>query len=145
MNQSDQQKKLPLVLVAEDDPDDRFLIKQAFHESGLSNSLFFVEDGEELLDYLFGREQYASNGPVRPACLLLDLKMPRKDGREALWEIRQNPEYANLPILVLSTSDSEHDKQYCAELGVSGYMTKPDSFAGLLSLVEKARGVCFSN
>ena len=145
MDLNNPQGELPVILVAEDDPDDRFLIEQAFKTSGLINRLFFVEDGEELLDYLLGREKFAANGPNVPECLLLDLKMPRKDGREALWEIRQNPEFANLRILVLSTSDSENDKQYCAELGVSGYVTKPDSFAGLLELVEKTKIICSSS
>lgn len=144
MNLDSSDKKTPLILVAEDDPDDRFLIEKAFQTSGLSGCLFFVEDGEELMDYLLGREKFAANGPNVPECLLLDLKMPRKDGREALREIRQNFEYANLPILVLSTSDSDDDKKYCKELGVTDYMTKPDSFTGLLGLVEKTKDICFS-
>jgi CheY-like chemotaxis protein len=69
--------------------------------------------------------------------------MPRKDGREALFEIKQNPEYVNLPVLVLSTSDSEYDKQYCKKLGVYDYVTKPDSYLGLLALVDKVKKVCF--
>ena len=142
MSLNNPQKELPVILVAEDDPDDRFLIEQAFRASGFSDRLFFVEDGVELLDYLFGREQYAANESTRPGCLLLDLKMPRMDGREALQEIRQNPEYADLPILILSTSDSENDKQYCSELGVCDYVTKPDNFAGLLALVDKTKTVC---
>ncbi len=144
MNQDSKDKKTPLILIAEDDPDDRFLIEQAFRENDLLCNLFFVEDGEELMDYLFGLGQYSANGSTLPECLLLDLKMPRKDGREALLEIRQNPEFADLRIMVLSTSDSENDKQYCAELGVCDYMTKPDSFTGLLKLVEKTKAVCFS-
>jgi two-component system, response regulator len=110
----------------------------------LSSKLFFVKDGEELLDYLYGREQYSANGPTIPKCLLLDLKMPRKDGREALFEIRQNSEFANLPVLVLSTSDSEHDKQYCTKLGVNDYVTKPDSYSGLKELVNKVKNICVS-
>ncbi len=141
MNPNSTDKKTPLILIAEDDPDDRFLIEQAFQTNSFSGSLFFVEDGEELLDYLLGREKFAANGPTVPECLLLDLKMPRKDGREALREIRQNPEFADLRIVVLSTSDSENDKQYCAELGVYDYVTKPDSFTGLLELVEKTNSV----
>jgi two-component system, response regulator len=142
MSQNNLKRQPPVILVAEDDPDDRFLIEQAFHAGDLSSNLFFVRDGEELLDYLFGRQQYSANGPIIPMCLLLDLKMPRKDGREALFEIRQNPDYANLPILILSTSDSEYDKQYCAKLGVYDYVTKPDSYTGLLSLVDKVKDVC---
>jgi CheY-like chemotaxis protein len=142
LNQDEKQRELPLILVAEDDPDDRYLIEQAFHSSDISENLFFVKDGEELLDFLLGQGQYAGNGPVMPACLLLDLKMPRKDGREALREIRQHPDYRNLPIIIVSTSDYEQDKKYCAELGVTDYMTKPDNLAGLMSLVERTKKVC---
>jgi CheY-like chemotaxis protein len=79
-----------------------------------------LENGEELMEFLLNRKQPSEKGSAVPACLLLDLKMPRKDGKEALWEIRHDPDYATLPILVLSTSDSEDDKQYCAGFGVSG-------------------------
>lgn len=126
------------VLMAEDDPDDRFLIEQAFTESRVSGTLRFVEDGQELMDYLFRRVQHEgiSESP-RPSCVLLDLNMPRKDGREALWEIRQDPGLSNLPVIVLTTSNSEKDKEYCTELGVSDYVTKPSSFTELIDLVKK--------
>ena len=137
-------KKQDIILFAEDDPDDRLLIEQAFKESGYSDTLFFVEDGEELMDFLLGRNHYTEKGSEMPACLLLDLKMPRKDGRQILKEIRQNPRFKELPIIILSTSDSEHDKNYCAKLGVSDYITKPDNLAGLLAVAEKARGICLS-
>lgn len=144
MNLNNSPKIQPVILVAEDDPDDRFLIEQAFEANGDSNSLFFVEDGEELLDYLLGRKQYAEKGPAMPMCLLLDLKMPKKDGKEVLKEIRQNSGFRELPIIVLSTSDSEHDRQYCTRFEISDYLTKPDNFADLLAMVEKAKGVCLS-
>ena len=145
MNHSDRQTESSIILIAEDDPDDRLVIEHAFKSSGLSSTLFFVKNGEELLDYLFRREKYAENEPSpRPVCILLDLNMPRKDGREALWEIRQNPAFKELPIIVLSTSDSERDKKYCAGLGVADYITKPDSFAGLMELINKIGGICLS-
>ena len=142
MDQNDEHTVQPVILIAEDDPDDQFLIKTAFQSSGYSSGLHFVLDGEELMDFLIGRKKYAETGPVMPGCLLLDLKMPRKDGREALKEIRQNPKFDSLPVLILSTSDSDHDRNYCTRLGVSEYITKPDSFAGLLEVVEKARSFC---
>jgi CheY-like chemotaxis protein len=129
--------------MAEDDPDDRFLVERAFGASGLSGRVLFVEDGEELLDYLFRRARYADTTlSPRPSCILLDLNMPRKDGREALWEIRENPEFGNLPVIVLTTSDSQHDKEYCAELGVSDYVTKPGSFTELIGLMKKIEVLC---
>jgi two-component system, response regulator len=78
----------------------------------------------------------------RPSCILLDLKMPRKDGREALWEIKENPGLRELPIIVLTTSDSQHDKEYCVELGVSDYITKPGSFAELIRLMKRIEVGC---
>ena len=143
MNHSDQKNDSSIILIAEDDPDDRLLIEHAFKASGLSSTLFFVENGEELLDYLFRREKYAENEPSpRPGCILLDLNMPKKDGREALLEIRQNPAFKDLPIIVLSTSDSDRDRKYCAGFGVADYITKPDSFAGLLELMRKIGVIC---
>ena len=144
MSLNDLHKKQPVILVAEDDPDDRLLIEQAFKESGYSDTLVFVEDGEELMDFLLGRKQYAEKGPALPACLLLDLKMPRKNGLEALKEIRQNTIYRDLPIIILSTSDSENDRDSCTRFGISAYVSKPDTFAGLLAMVEKTRGICLS-
>ena len=144
MDLNNNYKKVPFILVAEDDPDDRFLIEMAFQECGYPNSLFFVEDGEELMDFLLNRKQFSEKSPQMPVCLVLDLKMPRKNGREALKEIRQNPKYKDLPIIVLSTSDSEHDKEYCTSFGITDYITKPDSFAGLLAMAEKTRGICLS-
>jgi CheY-like chemotaxis protein len=97
------------------------------------------------MDFLQSRKQFSQRGLEIPVCLLLDLKMPRKDGREALKEIRQNSKYNDLPIIVLSTSDSEYDKEYCNSFGISDYITKPDSFVGLLSLVDKTRQICISS
>ncbi len=143
MNHSDRRNDSSIILIAEDDPDDRLVINHVFKESGLSGTLIFVQNGEELLDYLFRREKYAENEPSpRPACILLDLNMPKKDGREALWEIRQNPAFKELPIIVLSTSGSDHDKTYCSGLGVADYITKPDSFAGLMELMKKIGVIC---
>ena len=131
------------ILSAEDDPDDRFMMEQAFADSGLSGTLLFVEDGEELLDYLLRRKRYTEiNSSPRPSCILLDLNMPRKDGREALWEIRQIPEFRELSIVVLTTSDSQRDKEYCGKLGVSDYVTKPNSLTELIDLMKKIGGLC---
>jgi len=126
------------ILLAEDDPDDRFIIEEAFQESQFLGTLLFVEDGEELLDYLLRRGRYAEKiSAPRPSCILLDLNMPRKDGREALWEIKQNPKLRDVPVVVLTTSDSQRDREYCAELGVCDYVTKPSSFNELVDLMNR--------
>ncbi len=121
------------VLVAEDDEDDRLLLKEAVDELGFSVDLLFVEDGEELLDYL----SKAGNGKANePDLILLDLNMPKKDGRQALREIKETAEYSTIPVAVLTTSSSETDRWYCYDLGANNFITKPPSFDGLKDAVN---------
>src|SRR4051794_20380717 len=98
------------ILMADDDPDDRQLTREAFEESRLGNDLRFVEDGEELLDYLYRRGKYADpETSPRPSIILLDLNMPRKDGREALQIIRSDPSMRAIRVIILTTSKAEED------------------------------------
>lgn len=126
-----------VILMADDDADDRFLTEDALKEARLSNDLRFVTDGEELMEYLkrVGKFENAADSP-RPGLILLDLNMPRKDGREALEEIKQDPNLRCIPIVVLTTSKSEEDIISSYELGVSGYVTKPVSFDGLINVMQ---------
>ena len=134
--------EFPTILVAEDDPDDRFLIRAAMDASDFSGDLVFVENGEELLDHLLGGEPGGRGlSPCKPSCLVLDLNMPLKDGREALWEIRRHPGFKDLPVVVLTTSSLEADRQYCTELSVSDFMIKPNSFDELLSMIIKIQKI----
>jgi CheY-like chemotaxis protein len=125
------------ILMAEDDPDDRMLTQEALTESRLVNNLYFVEDGIELLDYLHQRGQHAdsANSPY-PDIILLDLNMPRKDGREALVEIKADPDLRRIPIVVLTTSKAEEDVLRSYDLGVSGFITKPITFEGLIEAMK---------
>jgi len=128
-----------IFLMADDDPDDRLLIKEAFQESLISNSIYFVEDGVELMDYLRKQGQYAH--PVTaptPDLILLDLNMPRKDGREALAEIKSDAQLRYIPIVVLTTSKAEEDIMRSYDIGAASYITKPVTFDGL---VESIRGL----
>jgi CheY-like chemotaxis protein len=123
--------------MAEDDADDRFLVEDAMHEAHLKNEIRFVTDGEELLDYLLQRNKYASPDLYqKPGIILLDLNMPRKDGREALKEIKDHPELRRIPVVVLTTSKAEEDIIRTYDLGVSGYVTKPVSFEGLIEVMR---------
>ena len=126
-----------LVLVADDDPEDRMLIEDAFEESRLANPLEFVVDGEDLLDYLHRRNGYSdpSSSP-RPGLILLDLNMPRKDGREALKEIKSDPDLRQIPIVVMTTSRAEEDVLRTYDLGVNSFITKPVTFEGLVEVVK---------
>ena len=121
------------ILIAEDDLDDRLLTKEALVEARLSNDLRFVGDGDELLDYLRHRGHYRdpASSP-RPGLILLDLNMPRKDGRETLRELKSDPDLRHIPVIVLTTSRSEGDVRRCYELGGNSYITKPTSFNGLV-------------
>ena len=131
------QAKPITILMAEDDPDDRLLTEEAFSKALLANDLRFVEDGEELMDYLYRRGKYAdaSNSP-RPGLILLDLNMPRKDGREALEEIKADPNLRRIPIVVLTTSKAEEDILRTYDLGVSGFITKPVECESLVEVVK---------
>lgn len=126
------------ILVADDDADDRLLIQDAFEESRLGNPVDFVEDGVDLMDYLNKRGKYENNTLGLPGIILLDLNMPRKDGRAALKEIKQDPHLRKIPIVILTTSKSEEDILRTYDLGVNSFITKPVTFD---QLVEVARVV----
>lgn len=124
-----------VILMAEDDPDDRLLAKEALEESQLVNQIYFVADGIELLDYLKKRGEYADKPAPRPGVILLDLNMPRVDGREALERIKTDPDLRSIPVIVLTTSKAEEDILRSYQLGVNGFITKPVSFEGLVSVM----------
>ena len=125
------------ILVAEDDADDRLLIRNAFEASGMPGKLCFVNDGEELLDYLYRRGKYANGGSTdQPGIILLDLNMPKVDGREALKVIKNDDALKRIPIVVLTTSNAEIDVVRSYDLGVNSFITKPVTFDGLIKVVE---------
>jgi len=125
------------ILLADDDVDDRMMASDALEESRLANDLRCVEDGEELMDYLHRRGKYAPpNDAPRPGLILLDLNMPRKDGREALKEIKAEPELRSIPVIVLTTSKAEEDIYRTYDLGVNSFITKPVNFESLVAVMK---------
>ena len=126
-----------VILMADDDADDRLLAKDALAECRLSNDLRFVENGEELLDYLRRRGKYVNlaDSP-RPGLILLDLNMPRKDGREALKEIKEDPRLCTIPVVVLTTSKADTDIGRIYELGANSFISKPVSFDSLVEVMK---------
>jgi two-component system response regulator len=123
--------------MADDDADDRQMTKEAFDESHLRNDLRFVEDGVELLDYLHRRGRFSDpETSPRPGLILLDLNMPRKDGREALQEIKADPRLRNIRVVVLTTSKAEADIIRTYDLSAASYITKPVTFAALLDVIK---------
>jgi CheY-like chemotaxis protein len=126
-----------VILMAEDDSDDRLLAQDAFKESGLTMELRFVEDGVELLDYLNRRNKFSAPGSSpRPGLIILDLNMPRKDGRAALQEIKANAEWRKIPVVVLTTSTAEPDVERVYDLGANSFISKPVAFAALVHLMK---------
>jgi CheY-like chemotaxis protein len=131
------QRKSITILVADDDPDDRMLMKEALEENRLANDLHFVEDGEELMAYLRHQGKYADpTRSPRPGLIVLDLNMPKKDGRESLREINADPSLRRIPTVVLTTSKSEEDICRSYDLGANSYIAKPVSFEALVDVTK---------
>ncbi len=126
------------ILMAEDDPDDRFLMEHALGEIGACTDLRFVEDGEELMRYLLRSGKYADAAlSPRPELIFLDLNMPRKDGRQALMEIKSDPDLQKIPVAVWTTSDEVEDRIQCEIAGADVFVTKPVSYTELVNSVRK--------
>lgn len=130
-------KRSIVILMADDDAEDRAMTKEALEESQLANPIYFVEDGEALMDYLHRRGRFAAPGAApTPGLILLDLNMPKKDGREALADIKADPRLRHIPVVVLTTSRAEEDIFRSYDLGASSFITKPVSFDGLVQVAR---------
>ncbi len=126
-----------IILMAEDDSDDRLLAEDALAESGLGTEVRFVSDGVQLMDYLRHRNQYNVTGSSpRPGLIILDLNMPKKDGREALREIKADAELRKIPVVVLTTSTADLDILKVYELGANSFITKPTAFDSLVGVMK---------
>jgi len=133
------------ILMADDDEDDRMLTREALEESRLANPLYFVEDGQQLMDYLKRRGRFADRRAFPdPGLILLDLNMPNKDGRETLLEIKADPVLRQIPIIVLTTSNTESDVLKSYNLGASSYITKPVEFEKLVEVIRSLGNYWFS-
>ncbi len=133
-------RKPVTIVVAEDDAEDRMLTAEAFEGGRLVNELQFVEDGQELLDYLRNEGQYANGSSAAsapPALILLDLNMPRMNGREALSQIKADPNLRRIPVIVLTTSIADEDIMRTYDLGVNSYIRKPVSFDGFRDAIRR--------
>jgi len=125
------------ILMADDDTDDRRLTQEALDESRLLNDLRFVEDGEELLNYLRRQGKYRDPATApRPGIILLDLNMPRLDGRAALQEIKKDPDFCKIPVVILTTSQADQDIYSSYDLGVNSYIVKPVTFESLVDVLQ---------
>ena len=134
-----EKNKIPItILVCDDDEDDRMLTQQALEDAHVSNDVRFVHDGEQLLDYLYQRGQYAgeTGAAPRPGLILLDLNMPKMDGREALKEIKANPELKKIPVVILTTSTADPDIARAYDLGANSFISKPAAYNVLVNIMR---------
>lgn len=130
-------KEAIVILMADDDADDRAMAKEALEESCFANPMYFVEDGAALMDYLNKRGRFSAPGLApTPGLILLDLNMPKKDGREALAEIKADVHLRRIPVVVLTTSKTEEDVSQCYDLGASSFITKPVTFDALVNVAR---------
>ncbi|TAL06755.1 MAG: response regulator [Verrucomicrobia bacterium] len=130
-------KPIPVILLADDDADDRLLVKDALRDGAFAGQIHSVEDGEELMDYLEHRGKFsdARLHPL-PSLILLDLNMPRKSGREALREIKSDTRLRHIPVIVFTTSRADSDIAATYDLGANSFVTKPTAYQALVSVME---------
>lgn len=127
------------ILIADDDADDRYLLQTAFEEKGFKEKIDFVENGVDLLNFLINIQTNESSEKKYPRFILLDLNMPKKDGREVLKEMKENPDFKRIPVIIFTTTKNENEIKRCYELGANTYIVKPVSFDALLKMVEDIR------
>jgi CheY-like chemotaxis protein len=136
MSQFDVPHRPFTILLADDDEEDRELAREALQGSRLANEMQFATDGQDLLDYLHHEGRWTKENSPRPGIILLDLNMPKKDGREALQEIKADESLRRIPIVVLTMSQDEADVLATYDLGVSSFITKPVTFGGLVDVMK---------
>jgi two-component system, response regulator len=123
--------------MADDDPDDQILLKEALKENNISNSICFVDNGEELIDFLKIRGKYEGMEYAKPGLIIMDLNMPKMDGRQALKQIKADPDLKKIPVVVLTTSKADSDILQCYDLGVNSFITKPVDFQDLVDVTRE--------
>jgi CheY-like chemotaxis protein len=136
----------PSILIVEDDADDRFLLQTAFIENGYTDTIDFVDNGVDVMNYLYGLSAPEVNGddstaskPGYPSFILLDLNMPKKNGREVLKEIKEHPDLKKIPVIIFTTTKNDIEINRCYELGANSYIVKPSSFELLLKIINQIR------
>ncbi|MCK8492763.1 MULTISPECIES: response regulator [Spirosoma] len=123
------------ILIADDDADDRMFLEQAMRQNGYNQTIEFVEDGEQLMEYLRQEGRYSNQNVPWPNLLILDLNMPRKNGFQALSEIKDDPKLRRLPVVVMTTSSTDEDVIKTYNLGVNSFVTKPFNFNRLVEMI----------
>jgi CheY-like chemotaxis protein len=132
------------IIVADDDTDDQFMLKEAFSSLNFDKEISTVENGEELLDYLHKRGKYSNASLPVPKLILLDLNMPKIDGRQCLKLIKEHTQFCKIPIIIFSTSNNPEDIAQCYELGANSYIIKPYSYNELVEIIDVIKKYWFS-
>jgi two-component system response regulator len=132
------------ILIAEDDADDRYLVQTAFAERGIKEPVHFVHDGVGLIKYLGDIYSGKNSGIGFPCFILLDLNMPKKDGKEVLRTLKEHPEFRKIPVVVFTTTKNDQEIRCCYELGANTYIVKPVSFEALMDVLEGIRNYWFN-
>jgi len=145
MNTPKQKREKLVILIADDDEEDRMLTEEALEEIQMASNLQFVEDGEEALNYLHNSGKFTDKNkfPI-PHLILLDLNMPKKDGRDVLAEIKQHERLKKIPVVILTTSNSGEDIRNMYSAGVNSYITKPVSYQGMLDAMSSLKNYWFN-
>jgi two-component system response regulator len=142
--ENDKTEQKHCILVADDDTDDQFMLKEAFASLNFDKEIRTVENGEELLDYLNVKGKYSDASLPIPKLILLDLNMPKIDGRQCLRLIRASPQYSKIPIIIFSTSNNPEDISQSYELGANSYIIKPYSYNELVEIIDIIKKYWFS-
>lgn len=142
--ENDKTEQKHCILVADDDTDDQFMLKEAFSSLNFDKEIRTVENGEELLDYLSRKGKYVDESLPLPKLILLDLNMPKIDGRQCLRLIKENPDYCKIPIIIFSTSNNPEDISQSYELGANSYIIKPYSYNELVEIIDIIKKYWFS-
>jgi CheY-like chemotaxis protein len=134
------------ILIVEDSPSDYESIQRSFKKLGVKGSLYHCETGEEALDFLYRRKEYSDEKDApRPSVILLDLNLPGTDGRDILKKIKNDPELKSIPVVVLTTSDSDKDIRECYQYGANSYMIKPSNWDDFFKMMESFKSYCLDN
>lgn len=137
LKQSFPLSETPTILIAEDDDGHAYLVEDSLRRGGIATPLIRFSDGQEALDFLFGRSQSPHFEPGKPYLLLLDIRMPKVDGLEVLRQIKADPNLRKLPVVILTTTDDPREVERCHELGCNNYIQKPVSFENFSAAITK--------
>jgi len=136
---------MSLILIVEDSPSDYESVIRSFKKLGVKDSVYHCESGEQALDFLYRRKEFRDSPYPRPSVILLDLNLPGTDGREVLKQIKNDPDLKSIPVVVLTTSDSDKDIRECYQYGANSYMIKPSNWDDFFKMMENFKNYCLNS